>query len=50
MSGLLVEQVGGPSVKPPQPEGLWEAVGYTGSNTYRFVRDPEPQKVFRRSM
>jgi hypothetical protein len=25
-------------------------VGYTGSNTYRFVRDPEPQKVFRRSM
>jgi hypothetical protein len=50
VSGLLVEQVGGPSVKPPQPEGLWEAVGYTGSNTYRFVRDPEPDKVFRRSM
>jgi hypothetical protein len=50
VSGLLVEQVGGPSVKPPQPEGLWEAVGYTGSNTYRFVRDPEPSKVFRRSM
>jgi hypothetical protein len=50
VSGLLVEQVGGPSVKPPQPEGLWEAVGYTGSNTYRFARDPEPEKVFRRSM
>jgi hypothetical protein len=50
VSGLLVEQLGGPSVKPPQPEGLWEAVGYTGSNTYRFARDPEPQKVFRRSM
>jgi hypothetical protein len=50
VSGLLVEQIGGASVKPPQPEGLWEAVGYTGSNTYRFVRDPEPQKVFRRSM
>jgi hypothetical protein len=50
LSGLLVEQVGGPSVKPPQPEGLWEAVGYTGSNTYRFSRDPEPQKVFRRSL
>jgi hypothetical protein len=50
VSGLLVEQLGGPSVKPPQPEGLWEAVGYTGSNTYRFVRDPEPEKVFRRSM
>ena len=50
VSGLLVEKVGGASVKPPQPEGLWEAVGYTGSNTYRFVRDPEPQKVFRRSL
>jgi len=50
VSGLLVEQMGGASVKPPQPEGLWEAVGYTGSNTYRFVRDPEPEKVFRRSM
>jgi hypothetical protein len=25
-------------------------VGYTGSNTYRFARDPEPEKVFRRSM
>jgi hypothetical protein len=50
LSGLLVEQVGGPSVKPPQPEGLWEAVGYTGSNTYRFARDAEREKVFRRSM
>jgi hypothetical protein len=49
-SGLLVEKLGGPSVKPPQPEGLWEAVGYTGSNTYRFSRDPEPEKVFRRSL
>jgi hypothetical protein len=50
LSGLLVERVGGPSVKPPQPEGLWEAVGYTGSNTYRFQRDPEAAKVFRRSL
>jgi hypothetical protein len=30
--------------------GLWEAVGDTGSNTYRFARDPEPQKAFRRSL
>src|SRR5262249_19287097 len=36
-SGLLVEHVGGPSVKPPQPSGLWEAVGYTSSNTAKFV-------------
>src|SRR5262249_32535984 len=26
--GLLVEKIGGPSVKPPQPAGLWEAVGF----------------------
>jgi hypothetical protein len=48
--GLLVRTIGGPSVKPPQPAGLWEAVGYTSSNTARFARDPEPEKAFRRSM
>ena len=34
MSGLLAEQVGGPSVKPYQPEGLWEAVTYDGQLSY----------------
>src|SRR5262249_21446859 len=28
VSGLLVERLGGPSVKPWQPSGLWEAVAY----------------------
>ncbi|HEY7308269.1 MAG TPA: PSD1 and planctomycete cytochrome C domain-containing protein [Gemmataceae bacterium] len=50
VSGLLVEKVGGPSVKPPQPEGLWEAVGYTGSNTKNFVPDRGHEKVHRRGM
>jgi mono/diheme cytochrome c family protein len=50
VGGLLVEKVGGPSVKPPQPAGLWEAVGYTGSNTYRFAPDTGPEKVHRRSL
>ncbi len=49
-SGLLVEHVGGPSVKPPQPAGLWEAVGYSGSNTVKFVADSGVQKVHRRSL
>jgi hypothetical protein len=49
-SGLLVEKIGGPSVKPPQPAGLWEAVGYSGSNTVHFVADAGAQKVHRRSM
>ncbi len=50
VSGLLVEHVGGPSVKPPQPSGLWEAVGYTASNTAKFVADRGADKVDRRSL
>ena len=51
VSGLLVEKLGGPSVKPPQPAGLWEAVGYVGSNTaqlhgrHRARQGPPPQPV-----
>ncbi len=48
--GLLVDRVGGPSVKPPQPAGLWRAVGYSGSNTVDFQQDEGTEKVFRRSM
>jgi hypothetical protein len=50
VSGLLVERVGGPSVKPPQPGGLWEAVAFTGSNTGVFKADAGREKVHRRSM
>jgi mono/diheme cytochrome c family protein len=50
VSGLLVERLGGPSVKPPQPAGLWEAVAYTGSNTARFTPDTGLEKVHRRSL
>ena len=49
VSGLLYTKVGGPSVKPPQPDGLWKAVGFTGSNTDTFVQDTGPDKVYRRS-
>jgi hypothetical protein len=34
LGGLLVEGPGGPSVKPYQPAGLWEAVSYNGDQTY----------------
>ncbi len=47
---LLVDTMGGPSVKPPQPEGLWFAVGYSGSNTVRFQQDNGPEKVHRRTL
>jgi hypothetical protein len=50
LSGLLVERLGGPGVKPPQPPGLWEAVGYLTSNTRNFVADSGPEKVHRRSL
>lgn len=33
-SGLLVRRLGGPSVKPFQPPGLWEEVSYNGDETY----------------
>ena len=47
--GLLVEKLGGPSVKPYQPDGIWFAVGYSDSNTVRFKRD-RGDKLYRRSM
>ena len=50
LSGLLYTKVGGPSVKPPQPDGLWKAVGFTGSNTDTFVKDTGADKIYRRSL
>jgi hypothetical protein len=48
-SGLLTDTIGGPSVKPYQPEGVWEAVAMIGSNT-RFYKRDEGDKLYRRSM
>ncbi|HMF10899.1 MAG TPA: DUF1553 domain-containing protein, partial [Gemmataceae bacterium] len=48
-SGLLVEKIGGPSVKPYQPEGVWEAVAMIGSNTRDYKRD-SGSNLYRRSM
>jgi hypothetical protein len=49
ISGLLVERDGGKSVKPPQPEGVWEAVAFVGSNTRQFSADSGPA-IYRRSL
>jgi hypothetical protein len=49
-SGLLVAKVGGPSVKPYQPDGLWlEKTMRPNSNTGKFVRDQD-QGLYRRGM
>jgi hypothetical protein len=49
VSGLLIKTIGGRSVKPYQPAGLWKPVGFGGSNTSTFVQDTG-DKLFRRSM
>jgi Protein of unknown function (DUF1553)/Protein of unknown function (DUF1549)/Planctomycete cytochrome C len=49
VSGLLVEEVGGPGVRPYQPDGVWFAVGYTSSNTARYRQD-DGQALWRRSL
>jgi len=49
LSGLLIGTIGGKSVKPYQPAGLWKPVGFGGSNTATFVQDTG-DKLFRRSM
>lgn len=49
IAGLLNDQFGGPSVKPPQPMGLWKAVGYTDSNTANFTPS-SGDDIYRRSL
>lgn len=47
-SGILVPRIGGPSVKPYQPDGVWEAVAMIGSDTRDYRRDTGPN-LYRRS-
>jgi hypothetical protein len=48
-SGLLVRKLGGPSVKPYQPDGVWEAVAMNVSNTSIYRRE-SGENLYRRSM
>ena len=48
-SGLLVPTIGGPSVKPYQPDGIWETVAMLGSDTRFYTRD-SGDKLYRRSL
>ena len=49
LSGLLVERFGGPSVKPYQPEGLWQEVAMLQSNTRIYERG-NGDDLWRRSL
>lgn len=48
-SGTLSPRQGGPSVKPYQPEGLWDIVGLPGGNTRDYQQDAG-ESLYRRSM
>lgn len=48
-SGLLADKIGGPSVRPYQPPGVWEAVAMIGSNTRDYKQDTG-EGLYRRSM
>ena len=48
-SGLLVNKIGGPSVKPYQPDNVWESVGYPTSDTTHYKQD-HGDALYRRSL
>ena len=48
-SGLLVRKIGGPSVRPYQPSGVWSTVAMPQSNT-RMYRQDEGESLYRRSL
>ncbi|MEM9480337.1 MAG: DUF1553 domain-containing protein, partial [Verrucomicrobiota bacterium] len=48
-SGLLVRDIGGASVKPYQPDGVWAAVAMPNSNTKLYAAD-KGDKLYRRSL
>ena len=48
-AACLSPKIGGPSVKPYQPPGVWEAVAMIGSNTRDYKQDTG-EALYRRSM
>ena len=48
-SGMLVAKLGGPSVKPYQPDGVWEAVAMPESNTHDYRAD-HGDRLYRRGL
>jgi hypothetical protein len=48
-SGLLVKEIGGPSVKPYQPDGLWEAAT-SGRGELAVYRQDKGEALYRRGL
>jgi hypothetical protein len=50
VSGLLVPKIGGPSVKPYQPPGLWEEISFKGEFSAQYYVQDHGENLYRRSM
>jgi hypothetical protein len=48
-SGTLSPKLGGPSVRPYQPENIWEIVGLPGGDTRNYVQD-KGEALYRRTL
>lgn len=48
-AGLLIEKPGGRGVRPYQPDGIWEAISFQGSNTQNYKMDAG-DAIYRRSI
>ena len=48
-SGTLSAKLGGPPVKPYNPDGLWDVVGMSGSDTRTYKQD-QGESLYRRSV
>jgi len=49
-SGMLVSKIGGPSVKPMQPDGLWNEVTGGGGGSLAFYVPDSGENLYRRSL
>lgn len=49
-AGLLDDRIGGPSVFPYQPKGLWEEMAYGGGFTGQVYTESTGRDLYRRSM
>jgi hypothetical protein len=50
VSGLLVEKIGGPSVRPYHPTGLWEEIAFGGDFSAQKYEQDHGEALYRRSM
>ena len=50
VSGLINDKIGGPSVRPYQPKGLWEEMAFGGNFSAQTYEQSHGEDLYRRSM